>query len=430
MSASTYAEAGPEGQDVRHPAGGPSAIRLAVIDTDTGFLRVLTRRWTAWAGSTACSRARCRSTPSWRCASTPSSSTWPCSGPQGWSYLQRCAPRCPAWASSSARGSSTVAQRVRGLRLGADDWLTKPCHPEELIARVEAVVRRRRRAEARPGAAPIMAGEIEIRADRFQAFVGGGSIDLTRREFELIDCSPTPPGRCSSARRSTSASGATRWPTAIARSTSSCASCARSSSAHSPGWKYIHTHFGVGYRFAPEALDDATRRRARGRARRRWSSTSAPADAGAPSRWTRTRPREHRPQRRRSSSRSPRRSPSSRAAGRRRSLFVWLIGIIFWGALGLVPGARCTASTAPTSTAWATACAAVLYVSIAVAVLTVTATRASCGRRRPGCSPGSCSSAARPRRVHGLAPLARVLSVRRAALRARRRSCLGSLCDP
>ena len=84
----------------------------------------------------------------------------------------RSACRGSAW--SSAPGQSTVAQRVRGLRLGADDWVTKPCHPEELIARVEAVVRRRKRAEAPRGdAGPVVVGEVEIRADQFQAFVGG-----------------------------------------------------------------------------------------------------------------------------------------------------------------------------------------------------------------------------------------------------------------
>ena len=83
-------------------------------------------------------------------------------------------------------GRSSVSQRVRGLRMGADDWVTKPCHPEEVLARVEAVVRRRKRASARVDTGPLVAGELEIRADQFQAFVRGSSIDLTRREFEVL----------------------------------------------------------------------------------------------------------------------------------------------------------------------------------------------------------------------------------------------------
>ncbi len=51
-------------------------------------------------------------------------------------------------------GRSTVAQRVRGLRLGVDDWITKPCHPEEAMARVEAVLRRRRRGRSEAEAGP------------------------------------------------------------------------------------------------------------------------------------------------------------------------------------------------------------------------------------------------------------------------------------
>ena len=75
-------------------------------------------------------------------------------GPAGLGYLERVCTSLPGLGVVVCTGRSTVAQRVRGLRLGADDWLTKPCHPEELIARVEAVVRRRRRAEARVDAAP------------------------------------------------------------------------------------------------------------------------------------------------------------------------------------------------------------------------------------------------------------------------------------
>ena len=84
---------------------------------------------------------------------------------------------------------------MRGLRLGADDWITKPCHPEEVIARVQSVVRRRRRSASRAEVEPITAGEVEIRSDRFQAFVGDRSIDLTRREFELIELLAAAEGR-------------------------------------------------------------------------------------------------------------------------------------------------------------------------------------------------------------------------------------------
>ena len=70
-------------------------------------------------------------------------------GPQGWTYLDKLCARLPGLGVIVCTGQSSVAQRVRGLRLGADDWVTKPCHPEELIARVEAVVRRRKRADVR-----------------------------------------------------------------------------------------------------------------------------------------------------------------------------------------------------------------------------------------------------------------------------------------
>src|SRR6266516_5693739 len=101
-------------------------------------------------------------------------------GGQAWEWLERLCGELPQLGIVVCTGPSTVAQRVRGLRLGADDWITKPCHPEEVIARVQSVVRRRRRPASRTEAKSIAAGEVVIRSDRFQAFVGETSIDLTR----------------------------------------------------------------------------------------------------------------------------------------------------------------------------------------------------------------------------------------------------------
>jgi DNA-binding response OmpR family regulator len=176
-------------------------------------------------------------------------------GPQAWEYLDKLCASLPGLGVVVYTAQSTVAQRVRGLRMGADDWLTKPCHPEELIARVEAVVRRRRRAEARESRGPLQAGEVEIRADRFQAYVGNRSVDLTRREFELIELLAGAEGRVLEREEIYQRV----WGYAMARGDRSVDVFVRKLrqklEAASPEWRYIHTHFGVGYRFSPERAD-------------------------------------------------------------------------------------------------------------------------------------------------------------------------------
>src|SRR4051794_24378324 len=162
-------------------------LRLAVIDTDSGFLQVLDKRLErlGWEHRTLASAVPVETIVAMRLGALVIDLA--VLGPNAWEYLHRVCSELPGLGVVVCTGQSTVAQRVRGLRLGADDWLSKPCHPEELIARVEAVVRRRRRAETRGDSGPVAAGELEIRSDRFQAFVAGGSVDLTRREFELIE---------------------------------------------------------------------------------------------------------------------------------------------------------------------------------------------------------------------------------------------------
>ena len=90
--------------------------------------------------------------------------------------------RLPSLGLTVCTARAAVAQRARGLRLGVDDWLAKPCHPEEVVARGEAVVRRR--APVAPRAVrPLQTGGLVVRPDRYQAFAGEQSADLARREF-------------------------------------------------------------------------------------------------------------------------------------------------------------------------------------------------------------------------------------------------------
>ena len=84
---------------------------------------------------------------------------------------------------------STELDRVLGLELGADDYLTKPFSMAELLARVKALLRRAEllRAAAAPAAAqPVRSGELEILPVRREARVGGRPLEFTALEFDLL----------------------------------------------------------------------------------------------------------------------------------------------------------------------------------------------------------------------------------------------------
>jgi DNA-binding response OmpR family regulator len=231
-----------------HGAGTPSPARIAVLDSDSGFVQVLTKRLetAGWQYRVLASPVPLDTLISMRLNAVVLDLA--VLGPAAWSYLEKLCARLPQLGVVVCTGQSTVAQRVRGLRLGADDWVTKPCHPEEVIARAEAVIRRRRRAESRSDREVVVAGELEVRADQFQAFAGGHSADLTRREFELIQL------------LSASEEIYERvWGYAMVHGDRSVDVFVRKLRQKlervSPGWRYIHTHFGIGYRFAPEPVD-------------------------------------------------------------------------------------------------------------------------------------------------------------------------------
>jgi DNA-binding response OmpR family regulator len=170
-------------------------------------------------------------------------------GTQRLSWLEEVCDTRPDLRIVVCTGASSVAERVRALRFGVDDWLTKPCHPEELIARLE-VVTQSRRSQAPRDLTPMTIGEVEIRPDQYQVFVAGESLRLTRREYQLIDLLRRAPGEVLPREQIYEC----LWGYEMTRNDRSVDvfvhKLRRKLEQGSPEWSYIHTHFGIGYRLS------------------------------------------------------------------------------------------------------------------------------------------------------------------------------------
>ena len=77
--------------------------------------------------------------------------------------------------------------KVVGLELGADDYVTKPYSPRELVARIRAVLRRQTPDTIDPSAPTLAAGPVRMDVDRHVVTVGGGAVQLPLKEFELLE---------------------------------------------------------------------------------------------------------------------------------------------------------------------------------------------------------------------------------------------------
>jgi DNA-binding response OmpR family regulator len=231
-------------------APAPNRPRLALIDRDSGFMQVVVKRLLdrGWEHTIVGSPVTPEALVRMRLNALVVDVTLV--GPDCWTYLESVCTRLPGLAVIVCTGPSSVAQRVRGLRLGVDAWVTKPCHPEELICVIEATLRRHRRGELAVLDPPTVAGELMIRPELHQAFVGEVSVELTAREFEILHLlvhSDRVLRREEIYERI--------WGYAMAHGDRSVDVFVRKLrqklGSASPGWEYIHTHFGVGYRFEP-----------------------------------------------------------------------------------------------------------------------------------------------------------------------------------
>jgi DNA-binding response OmpR family regulator len=88
-------------------------------------------------------------------------------------------------------GRGTERDRVRGLEQGADDYVVKPYHYSELLARISAVLRRRRTGTSRV----TRVAEIEISHDQRSVAVGAQPVELSAKEFSLLGVLATEPTR-------------------------------------------------------------------------------------------------------------------------------------------------------------------------------------------------------------------------------------------
>ena len=144
--------------------------------------------------------------------------------------------------------------KLLGLELGADDYLTKPFSPRELVARVRAVLRRADRAPE--AAETIRAGDVVLDLPRMRAEVEGTVVDLTPTEFQLLATMAARPGRIFTRAQLLDALHGIAFETYERAIDSHVKNLRRKVEPDPRRPRYILTVYGVGYRFADDRAAD------------------------------------------------------------------------------------------------------------------------------------------------------------------------------
>jgi two-component system alkaline phosphatase synthesis response regulator PhoP len=140
------------------------------------------------------------------------------------------------------------SDKLVGLELGADDYLTKPFSPKELVARVRAVLRRGHGAQETDVIR--VGGDVELDVPRMKVTIAGRRVDLTHTEFQLLATMARQPGRIFTRAQLLTAVRGVAFESYERAIDAHIKNIRRKIEADPGEPRYILTAYGVGYRFA------------------------------------------------------------------------------------------------------------------------------------------------------------------------------------
>ena len=149
----------------------------------------------------------------------------------------------------TARDEET--DKLVGLELGADDYITKPFSPKELVARVRSVLRRSELAQEEREVFRV--GDVTLDSPRMQVTVSGEEIELTATEFQLLQALASQPGRIFTRSQLLNAVHGVAIESYERAIDAHIKNIRRKLEPFPHEPRYIQTVYGVGYRFSDEA---------------------------------------------------------------------------------------------------------------------------------------------------------------------------------
>ncbi len=144
---------------------------------------------------------------------------------------------------------SDESDKLVGLELGADDYMTKPFSPKELVARIRTVLRRAEGLK-QPLELIRVGDDVELDVSRMQALFAGRTVDLTRTEFQLLAALARQPGRVFSRAQLLDAVRGVAFDSYERAIDAHIKNIRRKIEPEPRSPRYVLTVFGVGYRFA------------------------------------------------------------------------------------------------------------------------------------------------------------------------------------